>query len=86
MTNTEVSIHTIFEPPACASNSGVVLVSVWVCFGPFDEDTWHAEEHPDSICLASSVPLAVGDRLSEGLGAVLKKYGAKPTFQRYPGD
>jgi len=51
-----VSVHKVFEPPSSGSDVGAGK-SVWVCLGPFEDDMWHAEDHPNAVLLCRSLPV-----------------------------
>lgn len=91
-----IVIHKVFEPGFApesgrAKNSQVseliTTVSVWVCFGPFDdEDFYHAEDHPNAVAICRYASQLTGSEVVDGIAQMLDKLGHKYEVTEYPGD
>ncbi|MEZ6046517.1 MAG: hypothetical protein R3C11_13285 [Planctomycetaceae bacterium] len=80
----KIAIHQIHEPPAV--DSDFCGVSIWVCIGPFPEEMWHAEDHPNAIAFCRSEPVHKAEEILFALEQMLMKLSIDYTKQEYPGD
>lgn len=92
----DIVIHKVYEPGRLPDARGaknaqvselITDVSVWVCFGPFDdEDFYHAEDHPNAVPICRCAARETGSEIADGIARVLDRLGLEYEITEYPGD
>ena len=87
----EYALHQVFEPPLSTGETGdsegtKAQMSVWLCIGPFPDEHWHAEDHPNAICFCKRAPLEIAESVASGVQRLLRKLSIDYSVERYPGD
>jgi hypothetical protein len=92
----EIVIHKIYEPGVVPKSTRakpdrvvelITPISVWVCFGAFDDpEFYHAEDHPSAVAICRYASREIGNEVVDGVANLLDKLGKEYEIIEYPGD